>query len=323
MKFMAFWNYDSGCCSGASSSYPWRNEKDTRLDLRCSLSRAGFIQLCSFIFLALCQSGCGVTGYNLSPDISRTTSYYTVRPGDTLVEIGERYGLPYDKIALMNGLRDPDDLVVGQRLLISYRLPKTKSINGGKKRLRGELPTYNYPKQRDSRSSTTLQPASYTPKPNIRYTDGMLAWPVPDGDLVSTFGPRGGSFHDGLDISAPTGAPVYAAHAGTVIYSDNELGGYGNLVIIRDPQGLITVYGHNSRLRVKTGDKVVRGERIADVGATGHATGPHLHFEVRAKDSQGRYLAIDPVPLFKKTTDRPRFRVNESLTPIFARLLNF
>ncbi len=87
--------------------------------------------------------------------------------------------------------------------------------------------------------------------------------------------------HDGIDIGAKPGSPVVAAADGTVVYADNRLAGYGNLIIVRHRDNLFTAYAHNRRNLVHQGDKVRSGQKIALVGRTGRATGPHLHFEVR------------------------------------------
>jgi murein DD-endopeptidase MepM/ murein hydrolase activator NlpD len=150
---------------------------------------------------------------------------------------------------------------------------------------------------------------------------GRLGWPVFKGTVVSSFGPRSGSFHDGIDIACPIGTPVYASHGGKVIYADNGLGGYGNLVIIRHlKSGFTTVYAHNNRLKVSEGDEVKKGERIADSGNTGHSTGPHLHYEVRVKDGNGRYVAVDPLPLLLSDESKsPSYRINDNLTPLLVK----
>jgi murein DD-endopeptidase MepM/ murein hydrolase activator NlpD len=102
---------------------------------------------------------------------------------------------------------------------------------------------------------------------------------MPNGTVTSGFGPRGGGFHDGIDIAAPVGAPVHAAADGEVAYS-STLPGYGNVIILRHGRGYATVYAHNQRHHVKNGQKVRRGQLIAEVGRTGRTTGPNLHFEV-------------------------------------------
>ena len=112
-----------------------------------------------------------------------------------------------------------------------------------------------------------------------------LLWPV-EGQITSKFGPRGNSSHDGLDIAAPSGTPILAAASGEVIHS-GALRGYGNLVILRHRDGLVTVYAHNQKNLVREGEFVRRGQAIARVGQTGRASGPHLHFEVR-KDNLAR-----------------------------------
>ncbi|MDO5477972.1 MAG: peptidoglycan DD-metalloendopeptidase family protein [Clostridia bacterium] len=100
------------------------------------------------------------------------------------------------------------------------------------------------------------------------------------GVLTSPFGPRWGRMHNGIDVGAPNGTPMYAADGGTVIYS-GWMSGYGYLVQIDHKNGFTTYYAHCSALHVKVGDKVNQGDLIADMGSTGNSTGPHLHFEVR------------------------------------------
>jgi len=106
-----------------------------------------------------------------------------------------------------------------------------------------------------------------------------LIWPV-QGVLTSPYGMRWGRMHEGIDIGASTGTPIYAAAGGTVIYAGWE-GGYGNLTVIDHGNGLATAYGHQSQIAVSNGQTVSRGQTIGYVGSTGHSTGPHLHFEVR------------------------------------------
>jgi murein DD-endopeptidase MepM/ murein hydrolase activator NlpD len=91
---------------------------------------------------------------------------------------------------------------------------------------------------------------------------------------------RGGARHDGIDIAAPEGTPISAAGDGTAIYV-GEQSGYGQVVILRHDDGLVTVYAHASAVLVREGARVTRGQVVAKVGQTGRTTGPHLHFEVR------------------------------------------
>jgi murein DD-endopeptidase MepM/ murein hydrolase activator NlpD len=115
-----------------------------------------------------------------------------------------------------------------------------------------------------------------------------LIWPC-DGVVVSGFGMRWGRMHEGIDINCPYGAPNRAAAAGTVIYA-GWLGGYGNLVVVDHGNGLSTAYAHASAILVSVGQTVSQGETVSLVGATGHVTGPHLHFEVRING-----VAVDPL----------------------------
>lgn len=114
---------------------------------------------------------------------------------------------------------------------------------------------------------------------------GRFLWPVPHYYKVSSsFGPRGRKHHDGIDIPAPRGTPIVAVDSGMVIYADNGIRGYGNMVVIAHGDDVFTVYAHNRDNKVEKGDKVDRGDVIAEVGNTGRSTGPHLHFEIRVKN---------------------------------------
>ena len=123
------------------------------------------------------------------------------------------------------------------------------------------------------------------------FQHGRLAWPVPSSKkLTSRFGKRWGRAHEGIDISARNGTSIISVESGVVIYSGNDLGGYGNLTVISHKGGLFSIYAHARKNYTKKGDKVFRGQVIAEVGETGRTTGPHLHFEVRY-DSK----ALDPL----------------------------
>jgi murein DD-endopeptidase MepM/ murein hydrolase activator NlpD len=116
-----------------------------------------------------------------------------------------------------------------------------------------------------------------------------LVWPVlaPLGD---GFGPRGDSFHAGIDLLAPAGTDVIAAAPGRVTWAGPRAGGWGNLVTIAHGHGVRTLYAHLSVIEVRVGQWVAGGTVLGRVGATGDATGPHLHFEVRIGNA-----AIDPL----------------------------
>lgn len=120
-------------------------------------------------------------------------------------------------------------------------------------------------------------------------TSAILATPS-RGTISSNFGMRWGRMHEGLDIAAGMGTPIYAALDGTVTYSGWATG-YGNFIKLKHKDGLETYYGHCSKLLVKEGDTVKKGQEIGKVGSTGNSTGPHLHFEVRVNG-----VAKDPTP---------------------------
>jgi peptidoglycan hydrolase-like protein with peptidoglycan-binding domain len=115
-----------------------------------------------------------------------------------------------------------------------------------------------------------------------------LSVPVeaPTGDV---FGPRGKRFHSGLDFTASSGTAVSAAGSGRVVFAGRHTGGWGNLVVVQHGLGVRTLYAHLSRIDVKVGQLVSSGEGVGLVGATGQATGPHLHFEVLVRGA-----AVDP-----------------------------
>jgi peptidoglycan hydrolase-like protein with peptidoglycan-binding domain len=121
-------------------------------------------------------------------------------------------------------------------------------------------------------------------RPTVR-----LVWPVEKPVLGDRFGPRGARFHAGLDFIAASGTPVYAAAPGKVTYADWS-DGYGFLVVVSHGHGERTLYAHLSRIDVRAGVWVGSGVRVGLVGATGEATGPHLHLEVRVRGA-----AVDPL----------------------------
>lgn len=129
--------------------------------------------------------------------------------------------------------------------------------------------------------------------------DARLDWPVPGGHRGRGFGhTRTGELshrrHQGIDIGAPEGTPIRAARGGLVVYSDNYITGYGNMVIVLHADGFSTFYAHCRQTVVAAGQYVARGEILGEVGETGFAGAPHLHFEWRhagrARDPMRRFL---------------------------------
>jgi murein DD-endopeptidase MepM/ murein hydrolase activator NlpD len=186
-------------------------------------------------------------------------TYHVVTPGETLFRIGKAYGVTYQELARVNGIKDAAQIRVGQRIFIP----------GATRPLPVETITPAEP----------VPAAPGSPEPGFE----TFLWPV-NGTINSGFGPRGSSFHDGIDIAAPEGTPILAIEAGEVIYSD-QLRGYGNMVILRHAGGIVSVYAHNEANLVREGQSVVRGEVVARVGSTGRVSGPHLHFEIRRNNA--------------------------------------
>ena len=116
------------------------------------------------------------------------------------------------------------------------------------------------------------------------WTKEPSIWPIDTGvcHVISRFGPRGrsGKMHKGIDIKAPRGTPTVATADGTVIYAGRR-SGYGNYVEVDHGDGVVTAYGHCDELWVEVGDVVRQGSPIGTVGATGNASTPHVHYEVR------------------------------------------
>jgi lipoprotein NlpD len=191
-------------------------------------------------------------------------AWHIVEPGETPVSIAKRAAIPLEDFLEINGLRRNDVLAPGRPVFI-FGSAKTLA------------PT-------DAGPPPTATPETAT-TPTQEARPSLLSWPVKAPRLTSRFGTRWGKPHEGIDMAAPIGTPVLAASPGTVIYAGDQVRGYGNMVVVKHSEGLVTVYAHNSVLLVQGGDNVALGQAIARVGDTGRSTAPHLHFEVRRGDT--------------------------------------
>lgn len=135
-------------------------------------------------------------------------------------------------------------------------------------------------------------------KPDVTASETYL-FPVEKAVVTSTFDPRWGSFHRGVDFAAAFGTPILASQSGTVIRSEVHPS-WGNYVAILHEDGMTTLYAHNQQNLVKVGQQVERGETIALMGSTGNSTGAHLHFEVSASPSLSQAQLIDPIAFLTK-----------------------
>ncbi len=188
---------------------------------------------------------------------------HTIQSGDSLYGIARTYQSDIPAIASANTLQPPYVLRAGQVLKIPTNLAVPNS----------------------------QQPAAASLKP-FSDTGGKLAWPVA-GRVLSHYGlKRDGQRNQGINIAAPLGVPVYASSDGKVIYTGQKMKSYGNIVMLKHDNDLITTYAHLGEIRVRKGDAVRRNQQIASTGLTGSIAAPQVHFEVR-RDQR----AINPLPL--------------------------
>jgi murein DD-endopeptidase MepM/ murein hydrolase activator NlpD len=219
------------------------------------------------LLIAACLlSGCWRDRPPMHPE-SPPGRWYVVSEGETLADIAKNAGVPAEDILEINGLDRPDQVRPGKLLFVL----------DGAANIASAAP-----------AATIANRSSPSPS-----NAGRLRWPLEKPFVGSPFGTRGGRPHEGIDLPAAIGTPVFAAAAGRVVYAGNGIRGYGNLIVLQHPGDLLTVYAHNSALLVAQGDQVQAGQKVALVGQTGHATGPHLHFEVR----QGQ-IPRDPMTFF-------------------------
>lgn len=171
---------------------------------------------------------------------------YVIQAGDTIWRIADRYNISTSDLVRLNANVKPNNLKIGDQLVLPDNL-------------------HRVPINEPSRS--------YNISPMF------FSWPV-TGIITSAFGWRKSGFHHGMDIAADTGTPIKACAAGKVVFVGWQ-SVYGRMVIIQHYSGEQTLYAHTSEVYVTNGQKVIKGQKIAAVGATGNATGPHLHLEIK------------------------------------------
>jgi len=231
-------------------------------------------------------------------------SVYVVRKGDTLSQIATMFDVSSDTILWANDMKKGDKLVGGDVLMIlpvsgvRHTVLKGQTLGGIAKKYNvnisdivdfndlsassqltpgdeliipdAEMINTDAPKPKTNNSTNTI-------KTELKTLIGYFINPVPGYKRVSQ------RLHgnNGVDLAAPTGTKIVAAASGTVLLARNGYnGGYGNMVIIKHPNGTQTLYAHQSKIATSTGREVSQGETIGYVGSTGRSTGPHLHYEV-------------------------------------------
>ena len=195
--------------------------------------------------------------------------WHVVKPGDTLWRLSQRYDTSVDAIRDANDDIDARSMRVGQKLW----MPR-----GGAKRPGGAA--------RSAGGSHTLERDVGAQCDTLAKQEKLdFEWPVL-GHLTSPYGvDRGNHEHDGIDLVAAEGTPIHAAEAGRIVYAGDDLGDYGKVIIIKHMGRWATVYAHNRKNQVDEGEFVEKGDVIGEVGETGNASTPHLHFEVRRNNA--------------------------------------
>ena len=247
-----------------------------------------------------------------APSAAGGTFKHTIASGESLYTIARRYEVTTQAIVQANGLSSPDKIVVGQSVIIPGRadLLATKAPT----QVASATPAATLaPAQQTLPTATpnTLQQSAVTPaaapapqaapapaaptqvatapanEPVASGSD-KFRWPV-SGRILTDFASSKGT---GINIEASEGSAVKAAENGTVIYVGSGVEGYGNLVLIRHPNGYVSAYAHLGSMSVTKGANVARGDTIGAAGMTGSVTKPQLHFELRKGATP-----VDPVPL--------------------------
>lgn len=228
---------------------------------------------------------------------------HVVEPGETLMGIANRARVPRVLIAEANRLKPPYALRAGQKLMI----PRTRrhTVKRGET---GFTIAYNYAvpwtaiaTANGQNADAPIRPGQVLLIPTVIGSPARaepeaaaaprFAWPL-SGPIRRGFSARGGSdYHDGLDIRAAAGTAVRAVEAGKVIFAGDEPRQFGKLVVVDHGDGWHSAYAFLSRITVKDGDDVRKGERVGLVGSTGLAKGEELHFEIR-RDNR----PVDPLP---------------------------
>ena len=232
---------------------------------------------------------------------------YTVRRGDTLLRIALDHGQNYRDLVAWNNLSDPDDIKVGQVLKVAPlersaaavvtspismpgaekapAVPKKSEPNGAKKPYSDA--NLASTQKEDNPKAEKVIASGVTPGTTVTANDDeKLSWMWPsDGRIVATFDE---GKNKGIDIAGRMGQQVMAAGSGKVMYAGSGIRGYGNLVIVKHSNSLLSAYAHNRTILVKEGQNVTKGQPIAEMGDS-DADAVKLHFEIR---QQGK--PVDP-----------------------------
>jgi murein DD-endopeptidase MepM/ murein hydrolase activator NlpD len=215
-----------------------------------------------------------------------TGNVHVVEPGETLISLARRSGMSLSSLARANNISPYTRLNVGDRITIpaagtrqvaARTTPAAKPPRGAPVETVASVPT---------QTANVAKPVVHETKPAVTKAEPAgeipsFRWPV-RGRIIAGFGAKAnGTQNDGINLAVPEGTPIKAADDGVVAYAGNELKGYGNLVLVRHPNGYVSAYANASELLVKRGTNVKRGQVIARAGQTGNVNSPQLHFEIR------------------------------------------
>ena len=234
--------------------------------------------------------GAPQTPNNAPAPVPATDRVHIVQPGESLTGIARRTGVAVAVLARANNIQPYAKVSAGDRLTI----PGGRPVATRQTQIQTAAPRVAQPRTvpvervasvppQTARMATQEPTATDTVAKSAEAAGGMASfrWPV-RGRVITAFGATtNGTQNDGINLAVPAGTPIKAADDGVVAYAGNELKGYGNLVLIRHPNGFVSAYAHASELLVKRGDSIKRGQVIAHAGQTGNVTSPQLHFEIR------------------------------------------
>ena len=203
---------------------------------------------------------------------------HVVKRGDTLYSISRKYRTDIFTVSRFNNLQNVNQIYTNQKLIIPDHLKKKKVASNFKKK---------EPKKVKKIIAKKIDKKKKTYKQNFNEN---FIWPV-KGKIISKYGSNDpGFFNDGINIESVSGKDVKASSGGEIVYSGNEIPGYGNLILIKHSKNWITAYAHLQEIYKKKGTLVKKGESIGAIGNSGNVKIPQLHFEIR----KGKE-AVDPL----------------------------
>jgi murein DD-endopeptidase MepM/ murein hydrolase activator NlpD len=222
------------------------------------------------------------------PSVPGWEGRYTLRHGDSLYGIARQYGVTLAELQRVNNIDDPTKVRAGVVLQVPNRTAAAEPPPANPGALAPHI--LNAPVERHKVASRTdIATDAASPAPSAGPVH--FRWPA-RGRIIAGFGKRpDGGQNDGINLAVPQGTQVHAAEGGRVAYAGDELPGYGNLILIRHPNGWVSTYAHADKALVKAGDEVKRGQVIGKAGMSGPVAQPQLRFELR-KGS----VPVDPVP---------------------------